>query len=120
MKIYYIITSLLFFVFAYVQINDPDPWLWVGWYVFLGILSALAAAGRYYRSLVLVGLGLCALGVLRLFPDFVQWVNDGMPNIAASMKAESPYIELVREFLGLVISTAALVVLYLRGRKMVG
>ncbi len=115
MRIYYIVTSLLFLVFAFVQLNDADPWLWVSWYVFLALLSAFAAWGRFYRLWIIAGLVLCVLGILRLSPDFMQWVQDGMPTIVASMKAENPYIELVREFLGLLISGAALLILFRSG-----
>lgn len=117
MRIYYIVTSLLFLVFALVQLNDADPWLWVSWYVFLALLSVFAAWGRFYRLWVIAGLVLCVLGVARLAPDFMQWMQDGMPTIVASMKAENPYIELVREFLGLLISGAALLVLFFKGRR---
>ena len=37
-------------------------------------------------------------------PEVIDWFSDGMPNIADSMQASSPYIELVREFFGLLIS----------------
>ena len=117
MRIYYIITSLLFLVFALVQLNDPDPWLWVSWYIFIALLSAFAAFGRYYRLWIIAALGLCMLGLLRLLPDFMLWIQDGMPTIIASMKAENPYIELVREFLGLGISAVALLVLFFQARK---
>jgi hypothetical protein len=37
-------------------------------------------------------------------PDIFQWINDGMPSVMGSMKAESLYIELVREGGGLLMS----------------
>jgi len=51
----------------------------------------------------LAGLVLCIAGICWYLPDFITWLNTGMASITDSMKAASPYIELVREFLGLVL-----------------
>lgn len=117
MRIYHIVVSLLFFTFAIVQWNDPDPWLWIIWYSYLGGLSGLAAANRFPRIPILLALVLCSMSLLWYLPDFMNWVKDGMPSIVDSMQAENLYIELVREFLGLVLSEAALVVLWLGAKK---
>ena len=45
--------------------------------------------------------------------DFlVDWVKKGMPSITGSMKAESPHVEYLREFLGLFIILLALLFHY--------
>jgi len=47
------------------------------------------------------------LGMCLYIPDVISWVSKGTPTIAGSMKAESPFIEFVREFFGLGICLAA-------------
>ena len=117
MTISNIILTLLFALFALAQLNDPDPWPWVCWYGLVAVLAGLAAAGRYFRWLILGAL-LFSLVVLGFYlPDFWQWIQDGMPTITGSMKAESMYIELVREFLGMLLSTLALLWLYSQRKK---
>ncbi|MEM9917881.1 MAG: transmembrane 220 family protein [Bacteroidota bacterium] len=109
MKITNIVLSVLFFVFAIVQWNDVDPWMWIGLYSFVGVVSAFAAVGKYNKASLIVGIILCIIGLGILLPGFIDWVNKGMPTIVESMKAEAPHIELTREFLGLFIVLAALI-----------
>ena len=104
MKITNIILTILFALFAIVQLNDPDPWGWVIFYGFIAIVSAMAAVGHYQPWLIGGGLILSMIGMAWYLPDFIQWVQDGMPSITGSMKAASLYIELVREFLGLFLA----------------
>lgn len=96
-----ILIALLFFVFAYVQLNDPDPWLWVLLYGGTGILWAVAAFSTIPKRLIQLGLLIIIVWFLFLIPDFIAWVKMGLPTIAKSMKAEAPHIELTREFFGL-------------------
>lgn len=112
MKIINGILCLLFLLFAGVQINDPDPWVWVLIYGAVAILCGLAAAGRFFPKILLAGLIICAAGIFWYLPDFMHWLNTGMASITDSMKAASPYIELVREFLGLIIVFSTLLWLY--------
>lgn len=102
-KIVNFFLAALFLMFAIVQFNDPDPFLWVALYVFVALQCALAAWGKYYRKILLGGLLLCLIWLMTLMPAFIAWINQGMPSIVESMKAEAPHIELAREFLGLVL-----------------
>ncbi|MDX1406565.1 MAG: transmembrane 220 family protein [Saprospiraceae bacterium] len=116
MKIANLILCLLFIAFAVIQFNDPDPEFWVTLYAGIAIISGFAAFRRYNVWIILLGLVVVAYELFKLFPSFWNWVQDGTPSITESMKAESPYIELVREFLGLVICMAVLVFHYVRAR----
>jgi len=108
MRITNIILAILFTIFAVVQYNDPDPWLWIAIYLFMALLSILAA-NRMYPSWVLRGgiLG-CLIGLAILLPDFIDWLSTGAESITQSMKTEQPHIELTREFLGLLICALTL------------
>jgi len=48
-----------------------------------------------------------SLWVLTYIPDVVNWFSQGTPSITGSMKAESPFIEFVREFFGLLLCLGA-------------
>lgn len=104
-----LILALLFALFAVAQINDPDPWGWVAIYGLVALVSALAAFGRYYLPLLYLGLLISLIWMASLLPAFADWLKMGSPSIAGSMKAEASYIELAREFLGLLLCVLALV-----------
>lgn len=99
--------ALLFFVFAYVQLNDPDPWLWVLLYASTGAMWGVSVFYEIPKRVSQIGVVVILVGLLFLLPDFINWVKMGMPTITATMKAESPHIELTREFLGLGICAFA-------------
>ena len=117
MKIINITLTILFFLFAIVQFNDPDPWLWVAIYGLVAGVSAGAILGKYNKVLVYLGIAICVLGIGILFPEVVSWIKMGTPDIAESMKTEKLYIEYVREFFGLVIALLALGFHFFQMRK---
>lgn len=108
MRITNIILTLLFVIFAGVQYNDPDPWLWITIYFLMAIISGMAAVGKYPSWLLRGGLLGCLIGLGLLLPDFIDWLSNGAESITQSMKAEKPHIELTREFLGLLVCAAVL------------
>ena len=116
MKYLHLFIGLLFIAFALVQINDPDPYLWV--LVYLGV--ALCAIAHFFERplkwIALIGLVGCLVGAVLITPEFIGWLEDGMPSIVTSMKAETPYIELVREFLGYIIAGIAYGVYFAKSR----
>lgn len=88
---------------AIVQWNDPDPYLWIIAYLIPCVLTFF-----YFRktlhSYVAMGTLIVYLFFLSTYiPSITGWIMDGMPTITGSMKAESKYIELVREGGGLLI-----------------
>lgn len=103
-----IVLGIVFLLFAVVQYNDPDPWLWIALYSFVGIVSFFAAAHRYNKFVLLGGMGVCIVWTLILLPEFINWIIMGMPSITESMKAEAPHIEFTREFLGLILCFSTL------------
>lgn len=118
MKIVNITLAILFLVFAVVQMNDPDPWLWVAIYGLVGYVSASAVMGKYSKLVIYFGIAVCVLGIGILFPELINWLRMGTPNIAETMKTDRPYIEFVREFFGLWICLAALVFHFFQMRKL--
>ena len=117
MRKIHLILGFIFLLFAIIQFNDPDPLMWICLYGGVAAIAFFAAYGKFNIWIILLGIAVCAFELFKLFPSFWAWVQDGMPSIVESMKAESLYIELVREFLGIVVALGALVYYYLWARK---
>ncbi len=108
---------LLFSAFAVLQWNDPDPFRWV-------VIYGLTALLWLWRWWVIPPRWITIpifLGILiwwaSLIPSVIHWINLGAPSLMGSMKAESPHIELVREWGGLLITLVAILpLLSLKGR----
>lgn len=108
--------TLVFVLFAYWNTNDPDPQIWVSIYALVAVLIGLnlfIKVPRIVGLLAVFGLG---IGMAIYIPGAIEWFQEGMPSIAGEMKAASPYIENMREFLGLLICVLALLGVYLRKR----
>jgi hypothetical protein len=105
-----------FALFAYVNLNDKDSWLWVPIYMAASICCGLAAFKYYYPLIYLVAIAFYLIYAIRLF-----FAKDGVrdwllvykkPSIVESMQATKPYIEKTREFFGLLIISGALAMNY--------
>lgn len=107
-----LIFSILFFLFAAVQYNDPDPWVWIVIYGTVSILSFLHWKDKISGKLLLLFCVGFFAATLSYAPEIIAWAQKGFPNIAGEMKTENPHIELVRETLGLAISCVCLFILY--------
>lgn len=107
MKIVFWVIAVLFAAFALVQYNDPDPLIWMLVYGVVVVLYVLAALEKSHRRMAL-GVFVATLGwALTYVPAFWDWIQMGTPSIVETMKAEKPYVELTREFLGLLLAAAA-------------
>ncbi len=106
--------AVLFLICAAIQFNDPDPLRWAAIYGAAGF--ACLAAGRFRYSWPLPsGVGLLAL-------VWAAWLSPILPQVrlrdlARTMHAETPSIELGRELLGLVIVLGWMVVLVVDSRR---
>ena len=113
MKVFNILFSLLFLIFAGLQYNDPDPYIWVPIYLYTAILCWLAFRNKFYPKAYWLGIVVYALyAVYKMFDQngLLDWIEvHHAENIAETMKAEKPWIEESREFFGLLILIAVLV-----------
>jgi hypothetical protein len=91
--------------------------MWTIYYILLAFMALLSLIRK--NRLVFIGvLTLFTLGyMLYLSPGFWDWMVNGMASITSTMKAESPYIEVVREFLGLGIGLIFLIFLLIDFKK---
>lgn len=107
---------IAFVLFAYVNLNDNDSWLWVPIYMVAAICCGLAAFHLYYPIVYLIAIAFYIIYAIRLFfeKDGVRdWIiKYKQPSIVESMQATKPYIEKTREFFGLLIISGALAMNY--------
>lgn len=120
MKIFNLILAVLFMLFAAVQWNDDpgDIIFWVVVYSGVGIISAFAAFNKYNMWVILLGLAAVVFELFRKFPTFAQWISSGMPSIIGEMQASTPYVELAREYFGLILCLFVLIYHYIRCSKL--
>lgn len=103
MKNTYLGLSILFLSFAALQYNDPDPFIWGTYYVLIAVICFFIFRGKYIKWITIAALTGSCIWAISYLPGVLEWFAQGRPNIAGAMKAETPYIENMREFLGLCI-----------------
>lgn len=105
MKILKITFAVLFFVFALVQLNDPDPLIWLIVYGAMVVISVMTVLRRYpVRVMTVMAAGYLILTVMH-FDGFTDWLASPDRRLLFDdlAKMQYPYIEEAREFLGLLI-----------------
>ena len=116
MKIFNIFFCLTFILFAALQYNDPDPYIWVPIYLYTSVLCWMASRNKFYPKAYWAGiLVYTAYAVYKIFDQngLLDWIGKHhAENIAETMKAEKPWIEESREFFGLVILIGVLLITY--------
>ncbi|OAV46255.1 transmembrane 220 family protein [Lewinella sp. 4G2] len=108
MKYFSLAIAVLFSLAAYWQLNDPDPGQWVAVYGMVAYVSVRYFFGGLRPIVALLPAVAIFVWWCTYIPAFADWVSQGMPTITGSMKAENEYIELTREFLGLLLAWVAL------------
>ena len=106
---------VIFLLFAYVQFNDPDPYVWV---VIYGVVALLFGMSNFIviPKMVLAALisGLVIFSIFHL-GYFIDWLqSENHSELFGEMVYEKPYIERTREFMGLIIAISSLLFLRLQ------
>lgn len=121
MKILNIVFCLMFVVFAGLQYNDPDPYVWMPIYLYSAALCWLAARHRFYPKWYLAGIAVyLAYAIYKFFDQngVEDWFTQhNAENLAETMKAAKPWIEETREFFGLFICIGALGINYFYSKR---
>src|SRR6478736_1525624 len=116
MKIFNIFFCFVFILFAALQYNDPDPYLWMPIYLYTAIFCWLAFRNKFYTTAYLIGIiAYAGYALYKVFDanGLIDWATKhDAENIAETMKAEKPWIEESREFFGLVILIVVLLINY--------
>jgi len=105
--------ALMYLVFAYLQFNDPDPWLWVPLYVVPAAVMAWAATARPLPRWLPLGLALAYVALA------AWWWPSRFDGVTGPMNPGTT-VEEGRESLGLLIAALGLgAAAWLRGRRAV-
>ncbi|MFA9205918.1 MAG: transmembrane 220 family protein, partial [Burkholderiaceae bacterium] len=122
MKFFNIFFCVVFILFAVVQYNDPDPYLWIPIYLYPALLCYLKVVQKpiskmaYWAGFLLFG----AYAIYKMFDTngIIDWIKfHNASSIATTMKAEQPWVEESREFFGLVIILIVLGINYIKKTK---
>lgn len=116
MKYVFLAFSLIFVIFAALQLNDPDPYLWAPLYVIPAILCFLAFRGVYwFYSSTAAAVGYFIYAIV-LFPTSVStWI--GQEEKATGLQMNVPFVEEARESLGLMICVIAFILIIFQAIK---
>lgn len=112
--------ALMFLVFAFLQVNDPDPILWILIYGAMAATSVMAIFEYYIPALMYALFFGYVVYLIILFPGAMDWFNSQDRSLLFDdiAKMQYYYIEEAREFLGLLICEAVLVFYLIRARAM--
>ncbi|MEM1138025.1 MAG: transmembrane 220 family protein [Bacteroidota bacterium] len=118
MKVVNAILTVLFIVFALVQLNDPDPLVWVIVYGFVAGVSAFAFMGKYNKIVLGVGMAVTLIWAITLSPGVYDWfANHQADEIFESMAPNKIFIETARECFGLIIAFLVFLFHFFQAKK---
>lgn len=105
-----LLLGLAMLVFGLLQLNDPDPAIWLGYYAVVAAACTVGAYRPMPALLFWLPVAASAVGAVLTLPGFVDWLlNRPASDLWAAMSADRVYIEHSREFLGLLIALTVLV-----------
>lgn len=105
-------------LFAYFQLNDPDSLLWVAIYLYVGIAAIMGGMGKYSTFVNFSGFGICMSQAFQTLPGVIDYLtNQDGYTILEGMSNDKPYIELSREFGGILIVAAVFYFLHVQSQK---
>jgi amino acid transporter len=119
MRIVNFVLAVMFLAFAFLQVNDPDPLLWILIYGIVAVICILAAF-EIYSMKFLIAVAVLLVGFSFIYiPGVIDWLatENKSDLFSEEMKESHPYIEESREFLGLMICVAVLVFYIFRARR---
>jgi hypothetical protein len=119
MRIVNFILAIMFLVFAFLQVNDPDPVLWILIYGSMSVVCIMAIFEYYHRILILVLAVLFLIYCYILLPGVKEWLQQEDKSVLfdEGMKMQHLFVEEAREFLGLVISLLVLLFYFLQSAR---
>ncbi len=121
MRVVNFLLAVMFLLFAFLQVNDPDPLIWILIYGTMAVLSVMAIF-EFYPKRFLIALIVLFGGYSAVYvPGVLEWLKqeDKSALFDDVAKMEHWYIEEAREFMGLLICIGVLTFYCFRSRKVV-
>lgn len=97
---------IIFILFAYWQLNDPDPIIWIPPYLISSYIAFRATQGKFNNELLAIVTIMSFAAGLQMWSEMTAWegfITDGL-----SMKTQNQ--ELAREAVGLWITTFSFII----------
>ena len=104
-----LLIALVFVLFSIVQLNDPDPLVWIAIYGSVVVMAVLVYIKKLKALYMWLMLPLFLVGSIYLWPDHYEGIGQPM--------SAKPGIEEARESLGLLIAFACVLLLIFISRK---
>ncbi len=122
MRVLNIILAVMFLGFALLQINDPDPFVWILIYLTMTLACMMGAFNKYNRPLMAIQAVVYIIYIALLWSGVVDWMRSPDRSLLFDdlAKMQYPYIEETREVMGLIICLAVLGMLWARSRRIAG
>ena len=121
MKIFNLVFTILFIIFAALQYNDLDPYVWIPIYLVSAYVCFQTYKGKFDKFSHWIIIAFCLIYAVRLFIDpngVMAWFKEhNAENLVQSMKATKPWIEQTREFGGLSIILVVAVINIITNKK---
>lgn len=113
--------AAMFLLFAFVQLNDPDPVIWILIYGSMAMFCILAMFEFYPQKVMIAVFILFAAYGVTYFDGVMAWFQSENKSelFDEVAKMNTWYIEEAREFLGLLICIFVLGFYLLRSRRLV-
>jgi len=108
-----ILFTIVFALFSYWQLNDPDPILWVPIYGVATFVSFQAFRGFVNKELIAVLFVLSTMAGIQLWVEMTAW--EGFMTDGLAMKTMNQ--ELAREAVGLWIASLSFAIYYFLEKK---
>lgn len=104
-----VLLFILFLIFAIVQLNDPDPYIWFPLYFGVGSICLISNYKIIPNYILLVIVGLLITYSIYHFSLFLTYLKtDHKEELFGEMVYEKPYLEGSREFLGLLLGAVSI------------
>lgn len=117
MRIFTYLLGLIFILFSLVQLNDPDPVIWVIIYLVPAIISFLFTHRKVNRFMLFLLCLIYLIAAIYLFPPSISdWIH--AEDKAQSLGMKLPGIEKARESMGLFICFLSLLFLWFKSTNL--
>jgi hypothetical protein len=118
MRVVNFILGVMFLLFAFLQLNDPDPVVWILIYGVMSVFCIMAIFNFYPQKFLIATASIYVLYSLMFVGGVMDWLKSGDRSALFDdvAKMDHLYIEESREFLGLMICVAVLIFYIIRSR----
>ena len=117
-KTLYFIFGITLLSFAGLQFNDPDPIIWISFYVLCAFIPSLLFLNIFNRPLFILAIIWCGVELFISAPGACQYyLHMAEEPLMQGMNPQKPYIEECREFLGALIALALVLISAVLAKK---